>query len=171
MSPNIFSLRLSLCTPTCASLYTALHTHLFPSGGYLPIQHLHPTAGVPKMSVGAICLTSSGSNGGCRVILVIFLVNLFFSLKKGFFFIRDLHPPQNKCTRVMPQNSIAFGSAPRREADSQPISQLVRQAVSQTVSRASGRADRNTQFGFFQWPTRLQAAGEQQLSEQAMVEW
>ena len=28
-------------------------------------------------------------------------------------------------------NSIAFGSAPRREADSQPISQLVRQAVSQ----------------------------------------
>ena len=27
-------------------------------------------------------------------------------------------------------NSIAFGSAPRREADSQPISQLVRQAVS-----------------------------------------
>ena len=57
------------------------------------------------------------------------------------------------------QNSIAFGSAPRREADSQPISQLVRQAVSQTVSRASRQADRNTQFGFFQWQTQLQAAG------------
>ena len=28
------------------------------------------------------------------------------------------------------ENSIAFGSAPRREADSQPISQLVKQAVS-----------------------------------------
>ena len=28
------------------------------------------------------------------------------------------------------KNSIAFCSAPRREADSQPISQLVRQAVS-----------------------------------------
>ena len=46
------------------------------------------------------------------------------------------------------KNSIAFGSAPRREADSQPISQSVRQAVSQTVSQASRQADRNTQFGF-----------------------
>ena len=46
-------------------------------------------------------------------------------------------------------NSIAFGSAPRREAGSQPISQSVRQAVSQTVSWASRQADRNTQFGFF----------------------
>ena len=34
-------------------------------------------------------------------------------------------------------NSIAFGSALQREADSQPISKLVRQAVSQKVSRAS----------------------------------
>ena len=41
------------------------------------------------------------------------------------------------------------GSAPRREADSQPINQLVRQAVSQTVSQASRQADRNTQFRFF----------------------
>ena len=31
-----------------------------------------------------------------------------------------------------PPNSIAFGSAPRREADSQPISPLARRAVSQT---------------------------------------
>ena len=49
-------------------------------------------------------------------------------------------------------NSIAFGSALRREAegpDSQRISQLVRPAVSQTVWRASRQADRNTQFGFF----------------------
>ena len=47
------------------------------------------------------------------------------------------------------RNSIAFGSAPRREADSQPIIQLVSQAVSQTVIRASRQADRNTQFRFF----------------------
>ena len=50
------------------------------------------------------------------------------------------------------ENSIAFGSAPQREAegpDSQRISQLVRPAVSQTVYRASKQADRNTQFGFF----------------------
>ena len=40
-----------------------------------------------------------------------------------------------------PRNSIAFGSAPRREADSQPISQLVRQAVSQTVSQASRQTE------------------------------
>ena len=37
---------------------------------------------------------------------------------------------------------MAFGSAPRREADSQPISQLVRQAVSQTVIRESKQAGR-----------------------------
>ena len=37
------------------------------------------------------------------------------------------------------QNSIAFGSAPRREVDSQPIS----------LSQASSQSVRNTQFGFF----------------------
>ena len=42
-------------------------------------------------------------------------------------------------------NSIAFGSAPRREADGQPISQLARQAVSQAVSQASRQADRQTE--------------------------
>ena len=52
-------------------------------------------------------------------------------------------PPQ---LNDMLANSIAFGSAPRREVDSQPISQLVKQAVSQS----GRRADRNTQFGFFQ---------------------
>ena len=36
------------------------------------------------------------------------------------------------------QNSIAFGSAPRREADSQPISQLDRPAVSQTEAHTLG---------------------------------
>ena len=35
-------------------------------------------------------------------------------------------------------NSIAFGSAPRREADSQPISQLDRPAVSQTETHSLG---------------------------------
>ena len=51
-------------------------------------------------------------------------------------------------------NSIAFGSAPGTEADSQPISQLVRQAVSHAVSRASRQAvswaDTTKQFGFLQ---------------------
>ena len=41
------------------------------------------------MSVGAICFTSSGSNGGCWVVLV--SPRLFFFLEKWvFFFIRDL---------------------------------------------------------------------------------
>ena len=35
-------------------------------------------------------------------------------------------------------NSIAFGSAPRREADSQPISQLAMPAVSQTKTHSLG---------------------------------
>ena len=35
-------------------------------------------------------------------------------------------------------NSIAFGSAPRREADSQPISQLARPAASQTETHSLG---------------------------------
>ena len=48
-----------------------------------------PVPEVPKMSVGAICFTSSGSNGGCWVVLV--FPHLFFFLKNGFFFpIRDL---------------------------------------------------------------------------------
>ena len=46
------------------------------------------------MSVGAICFTSCGSNGGCWVVLV--FPRLFF-WKKGFFFpIRDLRPPPKK---------------------------------------------------------------------------
>ena len=57
-------------------------------------------------------------------------------------------------------NSIAFGKAPQREADSQPISQSVRQAVSQAVSQASRQAGRNTQFGFFQEQTRATSSGE-----------
>ena len=36
------------------------------------------------------------------------------------------------------ENSIAFGSAPRREAESQPISQLARPAVSQTETHSLG---------------------------------
>ena len=57
------------------------------------------------------------------------------------------------------ENSIAFGSAPQREADSQPISQLVRQAIGQTVSQARRQADKSTHFGFFQRQTPLQVAG------------
>ena len=43
---------------------------------------------------------------------------------------------------------------------SQSVSQSGKQSVSQTVSRASRQADRNTQFGFFQWQTRLSTAGK-----------
>ena len=46
-------------------------------------------------------------------------------------------------------NSIAFGKAPRREADSQPISQLGRQAVSQAVSRANRQAKTHSLTFFF----------------------
>ena len=53
--------------------------------------------------------------------------------------------------------SIAFGSAPRREADSQPISHLVRQAVSFGFFF-------NSRLGFMQW-------GGSRLSEQTTVEW
>ena len=38
----------------------------------------------------------------------------------------------------VPGNSIAFGNAPRREADSQPISPLARPAVSQTETHSLG---------------------------------
>ena len=44
------------------------------------------------------------------------------------------HHPSVKCV----VNSIAFGSAPRREADSQPISPLARPAVSQTETHSLG---------------------------------
>ena len=57
------------------------------------------------------------------------------------------------------KKSIAFGNVPRREAESQPINQSVRQAVTKTVNQASTQADRNTQFGFCQWQTRLQTVG------------
>ena len=43
------------------------------------------------MSVGAICFTSSGSNGGCWVVLV--FPRLFF-LEQGFFF--SIHDFQQK---------------------------------------------------------------------------
>ena len=41
------------------------------------------------MSLGAICFTSSGTNGGCWVVLVIPPPRFFW--KEGFFPIRDLH--------------------------------------------------------------------------------
>ena len=63
----------------------------------------------------------------------------FCNAHRGMYVIRMFH-----ISRSRSLNSIAFGSAPQREADSQPIGQLVKQAVSQTVSRASRQADRNT---------------------------
>ena len=68
---------------------------------------------------------------------------------------------------VMP-NSIAFGKAPRREADSQPISQ----SGSQLGKQAGRQAGRNTQFGFLSvadcdykhWGTRG-------VQEHSVIEW
>ena len=57
-------------------------------------------------------------------------------LEKG----RKRQSPRTKRVHWL-RNSIAFGNAPRREADSQPISQLDRPAVSET--------ERSTHFGFF----------------------
>ena len=55
------------------------------------------------MSVGAICFTSSGSNGGCWVVLV--FPRLFFG-KMGFFSIRDLRQ-KKMFTRLTPKKKIS----------------------------------------------------------------
>ena len=53
--------------------------------------------------------------------------------------LRTLHPKLMKTRlRKWSKNSIAFGSAPRREADSQPISQSARPAVSRTETHSLG---------------------------------
>ena len=48
----------------------------------------------------------------------------------------DVAKSQSSITNFILPNSISFGKAPRREADSQPISQSGRQAVSQAVTSA-----------------------------------
>ena len=48
------------------------------------------------MSVGAKCFMSFSSNGRYWVVLVISLVNLFFSEKRGFFHGRPTPPPPAK---------------------------------------------------------------------------
>ena len=90
-----------------------------------------PVPEVPKMSVGAICFTSSGSNGGCGVVLVF---PLFFFKEKWGFFSHTRFTPKKKFTRLppkkkknsveiiisalrlFPQSSYAFlqGNPPRR---------------------------------------------------------
>ena len=56
---------------------------------------------VPKMSVWALCFTSSGSNGGCRVV-VVFFPHLFL---KKYFFIRGLRQ-QKKFTQLTPKKFL-----------------------------------------------------------------
>ena len=68
---------------------------------------------------------------------------------------RDMWKP------LLAENSIAFGSAPRREADSQPISQLDRPAVSQTETHSLGFlsvADRGPSSGENNWSQSWQWA-------------
>ena len=55
------------------------------------------------MSVGAICFTSSGSNGGCWVVLV--FPRLFFG-KMGFFFPYATYAKKKKFTRLTPKKKI-----------------------------------------------------------------
>ena len=56
------------------------------------------------MSVGAICFTSSGSNGGCWVVLV--FPRLFFG-KMGFFFPYATYAKKKKFTRLTPKKKIS----------------------------------------------------------------
>ena len=70
-------------------------------------------------------------------------------------------------------NSIAFDSAPGREADSQPISQLVRPAVSQAVSWASRQADRQTEthsLGIFSGGLAYKQRGARYTSDKPAVQ-
>ena len=62
------------------------------------------------MSVGAICFTSSGSNGGCWVVLVfprLFLFFYFFLEKRVFFPIRELRQ-QKKFMRLTPKKKFSL---------------------------------------------------------------
>ena len=56
------------------------------------------------MSVGAICFTSSGSNGGCWVVLV--FPCLFFG-KMGFFSPYATYAKKKKFTRLTPKKKIS----------------------------------------------------------------
>ena len=61
------------------------------------------------------------------------------------------------------QNSIAFGKAPRREADNQPINQSVRQLVGQAGRQANRQAKTHSLAFFFQSRTTSTNSGEPQL--------
>ena len=61
------------------------------------------------MSVGAICFTSSGSNGGCWVVLM-FPRLFFFFWKKGFFSPYATYTKKKNCrrkrTRLTPKKKL-----------------------------------------------------------------
>ena len=61
------------------------------------------------MSVGAICFTSSGSNGSCWVVLVFPRLFFLFFEKRVFFSIRNLRQKKN-LTRLSPKKKT-----PQRE--------------------------------------------------------
>ena len=82
-----------LLSPVLATPLSKDISFFSPSSGNQYKNHLShhssialPMPEVPKVSMGAICFTSSDSNGGCWVVLVIFLVVLFCSKKKVFLF-------------------------------------------------------------------------------------
>ena len=81
---------------------------------------------------------------------------------------------QHEEVEILSRIDIAFGSAPRREADSEPISQLVRQAVSHAVSRASRQAGRQTEthsVDFFGVRLGYKQRGATCAPQPALVEW
>ena len=64
------------------------------------------------MSTGAIGFTSFGSNGGCWVVLVLFLRNLLlllFSLKKRFFFPCAMYSKKKRLRDLCPKKSFGRG--------------------------------------------------------------
>ena len=70
-------------------------------------------------------------------------------------------------------NSVAFGSAPRRKADSQPANQSVSQASGQSDSQSGKQAgkQKHSVWVFFSGRLGFKQWGGQILSEQATVEW
>ena len=69
------------------------------------------------------------------------MVSLLLKLCAVVLHTHSYHPPKfgsNLKHHNRDLNSIAFGSAPRREVDSQPISQLDRPAVRQTETHTLG---------------------------------
>ena len=118
-----------------------------------------PVPKVPKMSVGAICFTSSGSNGGCWLVLVSPPPPpLFFYFKeKGSFFPCTIYA-KKRFTRLTPkkQNFRRTKMRPRQKKKATYVKKKPRYAYfhNRATFSSCGRAKhvsscmRNPQFPF-----------------------